>query len=159
MLIAAFVLYRFTTGGSKREAPGNQPAAAPVKPVTPPADTTAGSKLNHTFPAASGAYKITFTQEKEGFAQADLTEGSTKLATITVSDTETNPSARDKFAKSEKKVAGYPLAAVGNQGTALLVANRFQVQVRSVAPAFSETQRIAWIEKCDLAALAAMARK
>ncbi len=114
----------------------------------------AGATLNSVFPKGSGDFKLTFTQEKEGFAQAEWSKGSTKMATIAITDTNTNPSARDKFRDSTKKLAGYPAAAVGSQGTAVLVADRFQVQVRSTSPAFSAADRDALVAKCNLQALA-----
>ena len=114
----------------------------------------AGATLNSVFPKGTGDFKLTFTQEKEGFAQAEWSKGSAKLATIAITDTNTNPSARDKFREASKKLAGYPAAAVGSQGTAVLVADRFQVQVRSTSPAFSAADRDALVAKCNLQALA-----
>ena len=74
-------------------------------------EVTAGSKLNSVFPAADGEYKLTFTQEKSGFAEANLHRGPAKVAVMSVSDTEATPSAREKFKTSTKKIGDYPQAA------------------------------------------------
>ena len=103
-----------------------------------------------------GEYKLTFTQEKTGFAEAALSKGAAKVATLTVSDTEANPSARDKFKASVKKIGEFPAVANGSQGTAVLVANRYQVQARSLTPAFTEADREAWLHKFKLSHLAEM---
>jgi hypothetical protein len=150
LLLAAFTLWRCSG-----PAPAPTPAAIPTAPPKTVAqeDAIDGSKLNKAFPKSAAPYKLTFTQEKDGFAQAELTQDGKKLATLSISDTAANPSARDKF-KADTKIGGYPSAAVGSQGTAVLVGSRYQVQVRSTAPAFTAAQRSEWIEKFNLDALA-----
>ena len=146
-LAGAWLLFRSCGGPTEISSP---PPPAVTKSEAP----KAGATLNSVFPKGTGDFKLTFTQEKEGFAQAEWSKGSAKLATIAITDTNTNPSARDKFREASKKLAGYPVAAVGSQGTAVLVADRFQVQVRSTSPAFSAADRDALVEKCNLQALA-----
>ena len=119
----------------------------------PQAEATPGSSFNKAFPAASGEFHITFTQEKDGFAQAELSRSGARVAAFTISDTDANPSARDKFTASVQKMSGYPAAPVGTQGTAILVANRYQVQVRSLAPGFTAADRASWLEKFNLPTL------
>lgn len=140
------------------EAPPPAPPVASTPSSGPPAipqkEATAGSALNKAFPEGSGDMKVVFTQEKDGFSQADVTQGGNRVATLSVSDTAANPSARDKFKSATRKIAGYPVAAVGSQGTALLVADRYQVQVRSLQPSFTAQDREAWLAKFDLARLA-----
>jgi hypothetical protein len=150
LLLAAFTLWRCAG-----PAPAPTPAAIPTAPPKTVAqeDAIDGSKLNKAFPKSAAPYKLTFTQEKDGFAQAELTQDGKKLATLSISDTAANPSARDKF-KADTKIGGYPSAAVGSQGTAVLVGSRYQVQVRSTSPAFTAAQRSEWIEKFNLDALA-----
>ncbi|MEO7648971.1 MAG: hypothetical protein ABIZ80_00755 [Bryobacteraceae bacterium] len=128
--------------------PGGSPRAIPQ------AEAISGSSLNKAFPSSSGDYRLVFTQEKDGFASADLTKAGSKVATLTVSDTDANPGARDKFKASTHKIGGYPAAAVGSQGTAVLVAGRYQVQARSLAPSFTEADRQSWLERFKLAVLA-----
>ncbi|QOY87762.1 hypothetical protein [Paludibaculum fermentans] len=132
------------------------PVPAASTPATPPAEVISGSSLNKAFPQANGDFKLTFTQEKDGFAQAELSRAGAKVAALTISDTGANPSARTKFAASTRKIGGYPAAAVGSQGTAVLVADRYQVQVRSLGPTFTPADRDAWLEKFKLDALAAI---
>jgi hypothetical protein len=52
-------------------------------------------------------------------------------------------------------VAGYPAAAIGSQGTGILVAERFQVQVRSTDASFTESDRETWLGRFDLNRLSA----
>lgn len=149
LILVGWALYR-TLGVNDK-----QPAPAATPPVHRE-EVTAGAKLNSVFPAAEGDYKLTFTQEKTGFAQADLSKGGAKIAAFTVSDTEANPSARDKFKTATKKIGEFPMAANGSQGTAVLAGNRYQVQVRSLSPAFTEADREAWLRKFKLSQLAEM---
>lgn len=117
-----------------------------------------GGEFNKFFPKARDKFTITYLQEKEGFAEAALEFEGDEVATMSISDTANNPSARDKFANSAKDLEGYPLAAVGSQGSAILVADRFQVQVRSTAGDFAESDRTAWLLEFDLDGLAALTK-
>jgi hypothetical protein len=117
----------------------------------------AGGEFNKFFPKPEDPFDITFLQEREGFAEAALEFEGEEVATLAVSDTANNPSARDKFEGSNEDLEGYPLAAVGNNGTAILVADRIQVQVRSKASDFAAEDREAWILEFDLDGLAALA--
>ena len=119
-------------------------------------DPRAGGDFNKFFPKDEGDYNVLYTQEKEGFAQAKLNLNGTEVATLAVSDTVISVDALDKFKDSKEEIAGYPAAAVGALGTAVLVGDRFQVQVRSKDASFSADDREAWIEKFDLAGLAAL---
>ena len=116
----------------------------------------AGGDFNKFFPKDEGDYNVLYTQEKEGFAQAKLNLKGVEVATLAVSDTVISVDALDKFKGSSEEISGYPAAAVGALGTAVLVGDRFQVQVRSKDAAFTADDRKAWIEKFDLAGLAAL---
>ena len=158
LLVAGFFVWRSmkssdATKPATASTPTSIPSAGTPKAI-PQAEAISGSTLNKAFPTASGDYHLTFTQEKDGFAAADLTKAGAKVATLTVSDTDANPSARDKFKSSTRKIGGYPAAAVGSQGTAVLVADRYQVQARSLSPAFTESDRESWLERFKLDALA-----
>lgn len=135
------------------------PTPRPVGKVKPadPGKPVEGSALNKIFPPTGGGYKVTYTQEKKGFAQAEVVQDGKKLATLSISDTLTNPDAKAKFSAPGKQINGYPAAAVGNQGTAVLVGDRFQVQVRSQSPALDAAAREAWIQKFNLDALKRLA--
>ncbi len=115
----------------------------------------AGKSFNKVFPDSSNGFTVQFTQEKEGYSQADLLKDGKKLAHFSVSDTNSNPTAREKFKSSTKQLAGSPSAAVGSLGTAILVADRYQVQVRSTDPSFTAADREAWILKFKLGDLKA----
>ena len=123
--------------------------AAVVEPL-------AGGEFNKYFPQDDGDYNVIYTQEKEGFAQAQLNFQGAEVATLSISDTANNPDALEKFEASDSTIAGYPAATVGALGTAVLVAERFQVQVRAKEESFDAPQREAWLEQFDLAGLAAL---
>ncbi len=117
----------------------------------------AGGEFNKFFPKDDGDYNVIYTQEKEGFAQAQLNFQGNEVATLSVSDSANNPAALEKFQSTDSEIAGYPAAGVGALGTAVLVADRFQVQVRAKDAAFGSDQREAWIEQFDLDGLSALA--
>lgn len=130
---------------AQQQSEGNAPATSD--------ESVAGGEFNTFFPASEDNFEVVFSQEKKGFAQAKLKKDGSEVATLTISDTANNPDAREKFQQSSKTLAGHPVAQVGNQGTALLVADRFQVQVRSKDASFSQADREAWLQKFDLAGL------
>ena len=115
-------------------------------------DVAAGKTFNRLFPESGGGFTVQFTQEKAGYAQADLLKDGKKLAHFSISDTNSNPSAREKFKSSTRQLAGNPATAVGSLGTAILIADRYQVQVRSADPAFTVADREAWLLKFKLGA-------
>lgn len=122
----------------------------------PPAvseESVAAGAFNQFFPASTDDLDLTFTQDRAGFAEAVLTRDGTDVASLSVSDTANNPDALTKFETASDEIAGYPAASVGSQGTAILVADRYQVQVRSLDDSFTADNRIEWIEKFDLAGL------
>ena len=139
-----------------------QPVVAPGSPgngaVTQQSAQTPlpGSKFNKLFPKPDGDYTLVYTQEKNGFAEAKLNYKGNEAATLAISDTATNPSAVDKYKTAAKKISSYPAVAVGDNGTAILVADRFQVQVRSKDATFTASDRETWLAKFDLAGLAAL---
>ena len=164
-LIACSLFFGLTgcnTGKPDAPAPPpvfSAPTPRPVGNIKPAAtgNVVEGAALNKIFPPAGGGYKVTYTQEKKGFAQAEVTQDGKKLATLSISDTLANPEAKAKFAASGTPVAGYPSAHVGAQGTAVLVGDRFQVQVRSLSPAMNAAGREAWLQKFNLDALKRLA--
>ncbi len=118
----------------------------------------AGGTFNKFFPQASEGFKIIYTQEKQGFAEAKLEDASGKeVATLSIFDTISNPEAADKYKQAAEKLQEYPMVAVGDNGTALLIANRLQVQVRSKDATFDANARQAWLQKFDLKGLSGVA--
>lgn len=113
-------------------------------------ESVAGGSFNAFFPSVEGDFDLVYTQEKTGFAEAKLKKGGKDVALLSISDTTNNPDARTKFQTSSEVLAGYPVADVGSQGTALLVADRYQVQVRSSDSSFSRFDREDWLQKFDL---------
>lgn len=113
-----------------------------------------GSRLNAYFPASGDDGEVIFKQEKTGFAQALVTRDGAPHVTLSISDTRSNPSARDKFADAAGAVGGFPMVHVGSRSTSALVADRFQVQVRAEADGVDPAARAAWLERFDLGGLA-----
>jgi hypothetical protein len=116
-----------------------------------------GGKFNKLFPGDETGYDVVYTQEKQGFAQAQLKRNGTPVADLSISDMVTNPSAINKYSSASQQISGYPTVAVGANGTATLVGSRFQVQVRTrPGQNFSAQERDQWIAKFKLAELARM---
>ncbi|MGK7885545.1 MAG: hypothetical protein AB4057_13095 [Crocosphaera sp.] len=113
-------------------------------------ESESGGSFNKFFPPSGGGYERVYSQEKKGFAEAKLKKDGKEVAVLAISDILNNPSAAKKFEKSTQKIKGYPAVSQGKTGTAVLVGDRFQVKVLSRDPAFSESDRQAWLEKFDL---------
>lgn len=122
----------------------------------PPAvaqDATRGGTFNPFFPRSVSGYEIVPAQEKRGFAEYKVNQGGKTVAMLAISDT-SGTDAATKFQSSTQKIAGYPAVQQGQNATAILVNNRYQVKVLSRDPAFTAADRAAWIEKFDLRGLA-----
>jgi hypothetical protein len=114
-----------------------------------------GKEFNKFFPKAESPWDLTYKQEKQGTAIASLKKDGKEVATLTVFDTISEPEVAKEYKEATQALAGCPLLAKGSKGTAVLVANRFQVQVRTAPSAeFSEEQRKEWIKKFDLDGIA-----
>ncbi|MFB2893497.1 hypothetical protein ACE1CI_11340 [Aerosakkonemataceae cyanobacterium BLCC-F50] len=118
--------------------------------------STQGSLFNKYFPKSGDGYQVVPAQEKKGFAEYKLKKDGKDVAVLSVSDTVNNPSAKEKFQSSGKKIAGYPAANIGSNGTAVLVADRYQVKVQSRDSSFSQSDREAWLQKFNLRGIAAL---
>ena len=134
-----------------KQTPADQSTAQnqnlPKKPV-------AGDKLNKYFPSSDDGFDRVFAQEKSGFAEAKLNKGGKNVAMLSINDIAGNPSAGAKFQQSTKQIGGYPAVTQGANGTAVLVANRYQVKVQSRDPSFSASDREDWLTKFNLSGLA-----
>ncbi|ELS03541.1 hypothetical protein Xen7305DRAFT_00032650 [Xenococcus sp. PCC 7305] len=117
-------------------------------------ESVSGGSFNRYFPKSGSGYKVTFSQEKKGFAEAKLKKDGKDVAVMAISDTLNNPAAQKKFQNSSSSIKGYPAASQGKTGTAVLVGERFQVKVLSRNDSFSESDRSTWLKKFDLSGLA-----
>jgi hypothetical protein len=115
---------------------------------------TQGSQFNKLFPPAGNGYQRVFTQEKKGFAEANLKKDGKVLAKMAIADTSSVPAAAAKYSNSKEQISGYPAVEIGNTQTAILVNNRYQVKVISSSPSFTASDRKAWIQKFNLSGLA-----
>lgn len=122
----------------------------PATSTTTAAKPTSGGQFNKFFPQPGAGYERVYTQEKAGFAEAKLKQGGKDVAMLAISDTASNPSAAAKYQQSTKTIAGYPAVETGTTATSVLVGDRYQVKVLSRDPAFTASDREAWLQKFDL---------
>lgn len=123
----------------------------------PKAEVVNGTAFNRLFPAPGPGEQLIFTQEKRGFSEAKLKQNDQTTALLAISDTITAPEARDKFAASQERLQGWPLAEQGGQASALLVADRFQVKVIGQGVGLDVQQRHDLLVAFRLQELAALA--
>lgn len=138
---------------AKEEA--QSPGAVEEKQPPVDVDSAESGKFDPFFPKPEDGYEVVFQPEKPGYAQASLQDGDKELAVFSVFDIENNPIVQARFERSKEKVGEYPVLIEGSNLT-VLIAERYHVQVRSVAPEFGEAERKAWLEKFDLAGIAKM---
>ncbi len=117
-------------------------------------EAVAGGDLNKFFPKSADNASVTYMQEKQGQAIAELAIDGKTVATLSIFDTVSNPDAAAEYKGVTTKIGEWPLRDVGAMGSAVLVADRFQVQVRSSDANFSKEDREVWLSKFDLANLA-----
>ncbi|ELR97232.1 hypothetical protein GLO73106DRAFT_00010380 [Gloeocapsa sp. PCC 73106] len=124
-------------------------------PASVAKDAEQGSSFNKFFPRASQGYQVVPAQEKKGFAEYKLNNKDGKtVAMLSINDTISNPAAATKYEQSNTKVAGFPSVEQGSTGTGILVNGRYQVKVLSRDPAFTQEERVNWLQKFDLRGLA-----
>jgi hypothetical protein len=140
--------------GGPPAGPGVTTGAPNPNLTAPIGPTVAGGVFNKHFPKDGDGFNVVFTQEKKGFAMADVMKGGKKLAQLSVNDLTANPEAINKYRTSTQQIGGYPAAPVGSNGTAILIANRYQVQVRSTDASFTAADRQNWLTKFNLSGLA-----
>jgi hypothetical protein len=121
-------------------------------------EAVAGSQFNKLFPRPEGDFDVVYTQEKTGFAEADLKKEGQVVATLAISDTISNPAAAEKYRDATAQLKDYPMVDIGDTGSGVLVGDRFQVQVRSKDANFGKAEREQWLGKFDLANLASLAK-
>jgi hypothetical protein len=136
----------------KAQSPGAEEEQQPPV-VADPAET---GKFDLFFPKPEDGYEIVFQPENPGYAQASLHgEGDKELAVFSIFDTEKSPIVLARFERSEQKIGEHTVLSEESSLSAL-IAERYHVQVRSVAPNFGEAERQTWLEKFDLAGIAKM---
>lgn len=130
---------------AQQETSQNAPAVA--------GDAVQGASFNQFFPRSVSGYEIVPSQEKKGFAEYKVNQGGKTVAMLAINDT-TGTGAADKFQSSTMNIAGYPAVEQGQNATAILVNDRFQVKVLSRDAAFTKENRATWLQKFDLQGLA-----
>lgn len=142
--------------GSSEPSPYEQTQQETTQGDAPPAvatDAVQGSSFNKFFPRSVSGYEIVPSQEKKGFAEYKVNQGGKTVAMLAINDT-TGTGAADKFQNSSMTIAGYPAVEQGQNATAILVNDRFQVKVLSRDSSFTKEDRAAWIQQFDLQGLA-----
>lgn len=138
---------------SRFDEVAEQVEEAPPQPI---GAIVAGSDFNALFPDdGHEGYTRTFTQEKEGYAEAEFEKDGAATVTVSISDTRDNPGARDKFANASEQIGAHPMMARGAKSSMALVGGRFQVRVSSPGD-LSHEERVPWLKAVDLGALAGM---
>ena len=146
------------------------PASGSAKPSTTPSSTAQaaasailasaadGAAFAPFFPAAGddGTTDKVNRAPKQGSAEVLYKKGNYEVVTILISDTAAAPAVRDDYKSATEKAGGYPLKTSGQNKSAALVADRFEVTVSS--PRLKPEQRKVWIEKVDLKGLAKLAK-
>ncbi|PZV16578.1 MAG: hypothetical protein DCF22_05260 [Leptolyngbya sp.] len=115
-----------------------------------------GAKFNKIFPDGIKGYEVVAAQEKKGFAEYKVNKDGKNVAMLSISDTTSIPSAAAKYQAATEKVAGYPAVDQGMNATGILVNDRYQVKILSRDPSFTKADRVQWLQKFDLKALAKM---
>jgi hypothetical protein len=115
-------------------------------------DALDGKAFNKFFPKdLASPWDLVYEQDKKGTAIASLKKDGKQVATLSVTDTLSNPEAAEKFKDAPDKLAGFPHLKVGSHETNVLVADRFQVKVRAVPQAdFTVADCDEWLQKFDL---------
>lgn len=129
-------------------------------PAAVAVDAVKGGQLNDYFPrsvAGYGDYSVVPAQEKQGFAQFKVNQGGENVAMLSINDTVSNPAAATKYQSSSRQIEGNPALDIGNNGTGVLVGDRFQVKVQSRADSFTAEDREAWLKTFDYRGLANLA--
>jgi hypothetical protein len=115
-----------------------------------------GAKFNKIFPDGIRGYEVIPAQEKKGFAEYKVNKDGKTVAMLSISDTTSVPSAAAKYQTATEKVAGYPAVDQGTTATGILVNDRYQVKILSRDSSFTKEDRVQWLQKFDLKALAKM---
>jgi hypothetical protein len=157
-LVLSFSLILTGCAGAKDTAPPIAPSTISTPAEVQKTDAVSdaalpGSAFNAFFPDPQNEFERVYTQEKAGFAEAKLKQDGSEVAKLAISDTISTPAAAQKFADVSETIAGYPSLSIGSKQTAILVNDRFQVKVISVADSFTADDRSAWLQKFDLKGL------
>ncbi|MEP7126855.1 MAG: hypothetical protein ABJE95_38345 [Byssovorax sp.] len=165
-LLVALSLAACDHGGPAKPgdpAPSARASAAAVPTTTAQAVASAavakmvdGARFKPFFPATGldGATDKVEQPSKEGLQEIAYKKGKDDVAVMIISDTAGEPRVKDDYVGARDAVSGYPLKTSGYAKTAILVADRYQVQITSQR--LKADARKAWLEKVDLKGLSAL---
>ena len=155
-ILISLLLLTSACGGARQPSRFDQAQEQSKTERPSEAKQVSGGSLNKYFPSSSGDYKLTYAQEKKGFAQASLKKDGKEVAVMSINDISASPSAAKKFENSSQKIGGYPAVKQGTKTTAVLVDNRFQVKAQSKDSSFTDSDREEWLKKFNLSGLASL---
>ena len=132
------------------------PSAAQVAAQAAVAKMVGGEKFKGFFPAADmdGATTKLEKPAKEGFFEVSYKKDKDEVAVMVITDTVGEPRVKDDYKGVKDTAGGYPLKTSGYFKSAILVGDRYQVQITSQR--LKPDRRKAWLEKVDLKGLAAL---
>jgi len=149
-------------------APGCTPRrlAPPPLPKAPPqpAPLVSANALQRVVPRLPAEYERVLFLQRPGRVTYHIRRAGTLAATFSVRDLSgQDPALKDVFRSATRRVQGYPavLTSMGG-GVAVLVADRFRVEVVSLSPSVGGKRRDTWLGAVDyprLRALGAPAKK
>ena len=157
-ILLSLVLLVSGCGSPTDSSPFSQTQQETSQRNAPPAvadDAQQGSQFNRFFPRSVEGYEVVPAQEKQGFAEYKVNQNGTNVAMLAISDTTGTPAAA-KFQGTTMTIAGYPAVEQGQNATAVLISDRYQVKVLSRDPSFSKEDRAEWLAKFDLAGLSSL---
>lgn len=136
---------------SAQRAAEEKKSAPAASSAAPKADT---GTLNKFFPADGPEGKRVFTADREGYAEAKLTQDGKDVALLAVTDLNGKDADKKKFEGAAEKVGTYPVATFGKNKSMILVNERWQVSVSSQTLDHAARKKL--LEKFDLAGLRAL---
>jgi len=155
---ALLALFLLSGGGCARrpQPPSSSPPAAPPAPVT----LVPAAELKKAVPRLPAPFQPVLFLERPGTVTYHVRKGGSLAATLSVRDLSGKDSVRrGLFQGAGQEVQGYPAVPTSmGGGLAVLVGDRFQVEVVSLSPSVGQKRRDAWLDAFDYARLAALAR-
>lgn len=108
-----------------------------------------GDKLNPFFPKeAPFGTKLIFIDEKWGYSSAYFMQEKDIIAVMSILDSNSYLLAKSKFVNTEEKLFDYPLVYKGSNSQAVLVNNRFQINITHLKKDFQMDPK-EWLLKFD----------
>ncbi|PWJ40926.1 hypothetical protein [Sediminitomix flava] len=123
-------------------------------------DVIDGKLLQEAFPDSLPKFQIYVTHSAVGMVKAKVINDSSKvIASSSIIDLLNHKNEISRFKKSELSFEDYPLLIKGQNSIAILVADRFQVQIKSLSQSFNDDRIKERFKQFDLEKLKALSSK